>query len=92
MAQPRDEEMPKRKLNREGLQKLLGIYRFMLPYRLPFAAGMAFLVLSTFSFASIDIIIFPQEIYLLRGGATAPVSSNVSSPTNYPFITPTDTN
>lgn len=37
----------KRKVNREGLQSVLGIFRFILPYKGYFAVGLVFLLLST---------------------------------------------
>lgn len=41
----REEE--KRKINKESLQKLLGIFKFALPYRWWFAGGLVCLILST---------------------------------------------
>ncbi|TAE49799.1 MAG: hypothetical protein EAZ89_13535, partial [Bacteroidetes bacterium] len=42
-----DEESLKKPVNRDGLRELAGIFRFVLPYRLYFIAGLLFLLLST---------------------------------------------
>lgn len=44
----------KRKLNKQNFQKLAGIFRFALPYRSPFIAGMGFLF-----FSSLMLLTFP---------------------------------
>jgi len=44
----------KRKLNKKNLSKLGGIFRFMLPYKVPFIFGMLFLF-----FSSLTLLTFP---------------------------------
>ncbi|WP_209329843.1 ABC transporter ATP-binding protein [Lunatimonas salinarum] len=44
----------KRKLNKQNFQKLAGIFRFALPYKLPFFIGMGFLF-----FSSLLLLTFP---------------------------------
>lgn len=47
--QRRGEEVPvedKKKISREGIKDILGIYRFMLPYKWSFILGMIFLICS----------------------------------------------
>jgi ABC transporter fused permease/ATP-binding protein len=44
----------KRKLNKKNLEKLGGIFRFMLPYKVPFIFGMLFLF-----FSSLTLLTFP---------------------------------
>jgi ABC transporter fused permease/ATP-binding protein len=44
----------KRNLNKENLSKLGGIFRFLMPYRWAFAAGMVFLL-----FSSLTLLTFP---------------------------------
>ena len=48
------EEHEKRKLNKQNLSKLGGIFRFILPYRLNFFLGMLFLI-----FSSLTLFTFP---------------------------------
>lgn len=48
------EEHEKRKLNKESLSKLGGIFRFILPYKVNFFVGMLFLLLS-----SLTLLTFP---------------------------------
>jgi ATP-binding cassette, subfamily B, bacterial len=48
------EEHEKRKLNKESLSKLGGIFRFILPYKVNFFIGMLFLLLS-----SLTLLTFP---------------------------------
>jgi ATP-binding cassette subfamily B protein len=48
------EEHEKRKLNKENLNKLGGIFRFILPYKANFIVGMIFLILS-----SLTLLTFP---------------------------------
>jgi len=48
------EEHEKRKLNKENLNKLGGIFRFILPYKANFIVGMLFLILS-----SLTLLTFP---------------------------------
>jgi ATP-binding cassette, subfamily B, bacterial len=48
------EEHEKRKLNKENLNKLGGIFRFILPYKSNFIIGMLFLILS-----SLTLLTFP---------------------------------
>ncbi|MFD2199977.1 ABC transporter ATP-binding protein [Shivajiella indica] len=48
------EEHEKRKLNKESLSKLGGIFRFILPYKINFFIGMLFLLLS-----SLTLLTFP---------------------------------
>jgi ABC transporter fused permease/ATP-binding protein len=48
------EEHEKRKLNKESLSKLGGIFRFILPYKVNFLIGMLFLLLS-----SLTLLTFP---------------------------------
>ena len=48
------EEHEKRKLNKENLNKLSGIFRFVLPYKVNFLLGMAFLL-----FSSLTLLTFP---------------------------------
>ena len=48
------EEHEKRKLNKQNLSKLGGIFRFILPYRLNFFLGMLFLI-----FSSLTLLTFP---------------------------------
>ena len=57
MAKKKDkslEEHEKRKLNKESLGKLGGIFRFLLPYKWTFIAGLLFLLLS-----SLTLLTFP---------------------------------
>ena len=47
--QRRGEEVPsedKKKISKEGIKDILGIYRFMLPYKWSFVLGMIFLICS----------------------------------------------
>jgi len=44
----------KRKLNKKNLSKLGGIFKFMLPYKMPFIFGMLFLL-----FSSLTLLTFP---------------------------------
>jgi ATP-binding cassette, subfamily B, bacterial len=48
------EEHEKRKLTKDNLKKLGGIFRFVLPYRFNFFLGMAFLI-----FSSLTLLTFP---------------------------------
>ncbi len=48
------EEHEKRKLNKQSLNKLGGIFRFVLPYKANFALGMMFLL-----FSSLSLLLFP---------------------------------
>lgn len=48
------EEHEKRKLNKQSFQKLSGIFRFLLPYKWTFIAGLFFLLLS-----SLTLLTFP---------------------------------
>ncbi|MEX2592734.1 MAG: ABC transporter transmembrane domain-containing protein [Anditalea sp.] len=48
------EESEKRKLNKQNLSKLGGIFNFMLPYKAPFFLGMIFLL-----FSSLMLLTFP---------------------------------
>jgi ATP-binding cassette, subfamily B, bacterial len=48
------EEHEKRKLNKQNLSKLGGIFRFVLPYKVNFLLGMAFLL-----FSSLTLLTFP---------------------------------
>ena len=43
----KEEEGEKKKLDKEGIRKLLGIFRFVLPYRNTFALGLVALGLSS---------------------------------------------
>lgn len=43
----KDQEGEKKKLDKEGIRKLLGIFRFVLPYRKTFALGLVALALSS---------------------------------------------
>lgn len=43
----KNEEVEKKKITKEGLKKLTGIYRYILPYRWYFVLGLFFLLLST---------------------------------------------
>ncbi|MFY0605603.1 MAG: ATP-binding cassette domain-containing protein [Cyclobacteriaceae bacterium] len=42
-----DQEQKKKKLDRAGLKKLLGIFSYVLPYKLTFGIGMVFLIASS---------------------------------------------
>ncbi|WP_114748606.1 ABC transporter ATP-binding protein [Pleomorphovibrio marinus] len=59
------EEGEKRKLNKESFSKLAGIFKFVLPYKMPFAIGMAFLLLS-----SLMLLTFPFVAGKLIDAAT----------------------
>jgi ATP-binding cassette, subfamily B, bacterial len=48
------DESEKRKLNKKNLNKLTGIFRFALPYKVPFLIGMLFLF-----FSSLMLLTFP---------------------------------
>ena len=48
------EEHEKRKLTKQNLSKLGGIFRFILPYKLNFFLGMLFLI-----FSSLTLLTFP---------------------------------
>jgi ABC-type multidrug transport system fused ATPase/permease subunit len=50
-----DRDVPKKKITRQGLQRLLRLFRFIKPQRWTFGAGLLFLVLS-----SITTLIFPM--------------------------------
>jgi ABC-type multidrug transport system fused ATPase/permease subunit len=60
-----DRETPKKKITRQGLQRLLRLFRFVKPQQWTFAAGLFFLVLS-----SITTLIFPMLIGDLLDSAT----------------------
>lgn len=51
----KEDEHKKRKLNKESFQYLLGIYKFMMPYKGYFFSGMVFLFLS-----SVILLAFPE--------------------------------
>lgn len=51
----KEDEHKKRKLNKEGVQHLLGIYKFMMPYKGYFFSGMVCLFLS-----SVVLLAFPK--------------------------------
>lgn len=40
-------EDEKKKLNKDGIRKLLGVFRFVLPYKLPFSIGLVLLLLTS---------------------------------------------
>ncbi|EMR02058.1 ABC transporter ATP-binding protein [Cesiribacter andamanensis] len=67
MAKRRDPLQPeeKRKLTRENLSKLAGIFRYILPYRWLFAAGMGCLLVS-----SLSLLSFPYVAARLVDAAT----------------------
>ena len=67
MAKRREALQPeeKRKLNKENLSKLAGIFRYILPYRWLFAAGMGCLVVS-----SLCLLAFPYVAARLVDAAT----------------------
>lgn len=48
------DESEKRKLNKQNFQKLVGIFSFAYPYRIPFLIGMLFLI-----FSSLMLLTFP---------------------------------
>lgn len=48
------DDSEKRKLNKQNFQKLMGIFSFAFPYRVPFLLGMLFLV-----FSSLMLLTFP---------------------------------
>ena len=50
-------EEDKKKLNRDSLKKAISIFRFIKPYRMKYAAGFAFLVLSTGTTLSFGLLI-----------------------------------
>ncbi len=50
-------EEDKKKLNRDSLKKAVSIFRFIKPYRMKYAAGFAFLVLSTATTLSFGLLI-----------------------------------
>ena len=50
-------EEDKKKLNRDSLKKAISIFRFIEPYRMKYAAGFAFLVLSTGTTLSFGLLI-----------------------------------
>ena len=50
-------EEDKKKLNRDSLKKAVSIFRFIKPYRMKYAAGFAFLVLSTGTTLSFGLLI-----------------------------------
>ena len=50
-------EEDKKKLNRDSLRKAVSIFRFIKPYRLKYAAGFAFLILSTGTTLSFGLLI-----------------------------------
>ncbi len=54
-ATDKEDEHKKRKLNKESIQYLLGIYKFMMPYKVYFFSGMVCLFLS-----SIVLLAFPE--------------------------------
>jgi ABC transporter fused permease/ATP-binding protein len=49
-----EEDLPKQKLDKQGIRKLTGIFRFMLPYRVDFIAGLVSLL-----FSSTILLAFP---------------------------------
>ena len=50
-------EEDKKKLNRDSLKKAMSIFRFIKPYRLKYAAGFVFLILSTGTTLSFGLLI-----------------------------------
>lgn len=48
MAKEKLKEEEKRSLNKENIQKLYGVFKFMLPYKNKFIIGLIFLVMSSF--------------------------------------------
>ncbi len=50
-------EEDKKKLNRDSLKKAMSIFRFIKPYRLKYATGFAFLILSTGTTLSFGLLI-----------------------------------
>jgi ABC-type multidrug transport system fused ATPase/permease subunit len=60
-----DRETPKKKITKQGIQRLLRLFRFVKPQQCTFAAGLLFLVLS-----SITTLIFPMLIGDLLDSAT----------------------
>jgi ABC-type multidrug transport system fused ATPase/permease subunit len=61
-----DREFEKKKITREGLNRLYRLFRFIGPQRYTFIAGMAFLVLS-----SLTTLVFPMLIGDLLDAATS---------------------
>ena len=45
------------KVSKEGIKKTLRLFRFVLPYKIPFGIGMVFLVLSSATTLSFPITI-----------------------------------
>jgi len=60
-----DREVPKKKITRQGLNRLLRLFRFIKPQRWTFAAGLLFLILS-----SVTTLIFPMLLGDLLDSAT----------------------
>jgi len=48
-------EVPRKKITREGLKRLMRLFRFVQPHRGTFAGGMVFLILS-----SLSVLVFPM--------------------------------
>ena len=62
------EEGEKRKLNKQSMRKLGGIFNFMLPYKFHFVLGLIFLVFSsslllTFPFEKLPVKLLFRLIY-----------------------------
>ncbi|MDH5397423.1 MAG: ABC transporter transmembrane domain-containing protein [Cyclobacteriaceae bacterium] len=56
MARKKLKEEEKRKLNKENMRKLLGIYRFILPYKWKFVVGLICLLMSSFLIMAFPVL------------------------------------
>jgi len=67
-------ELPKAKINKESLNKISGLLKFLKPYRTKFLVGMIFLFLS-----SLTALAFPALIKVMVGNAQG-------NPSDYSFL------
>lgn len=67
-------ELPKAKINKESLNKISGLLKFLKPYRAKFLVGMIFLFLS-----SLTALAFPALIKVMVGNAQG-------NPSDYSFL------
>jgi ABC transporter fused permease/ATP-binding protein len=72
-----DEKQPKRKLDRESLRELLGLYSYLKPYRWKFAAGLLCLLLS-----ALTSLAFPYAAGQLIDAASGKTATNILAQIN----------
>lgn len=82
------EELPKAKINKESIEKVMRLLSYLRPYRAKFLLGMLFLVLS-----SVTFFLFPLLMGRLVGtGGPAMPQTNAIKSTELLDLFPTDTN